>query len=107
MSDQLAATPLRQARLQAGLTQRELAQHARTAQSVVARIELGLTSPSVQTLSRLLAAAGFDLEIRTRVAPVVDTHMLADVTRILAMTPEDRLREVGAIARFVAHARRV
>ncbi len=61
---------LRRARTTAGLTQRELARCARTAQSVVARIEQGLTSPSWDTLSRLLAAAGFELrtELDLRVA---------------------------------------
>jgi hypothetical protein len=33
--------------------------------------------------------------------------MLADVPRILRLSPEDRLREVGNVARFTAAARRV
>jgi len=61
--DRVAAI-LRDARLRAGLTQRELARRARTAQSVVARIELGEASPTWHTLTRLLAAAGFDLDAR-------------------------------------------
>ncbi|MGA0920392.1 MAG: hypothetical protein ACO32Z_06560 [Gemmatimonadaceae bacterium] len=40
-------------------------------------------------------------------APTFDSQLLDDVPRILALSPEDRLREVGAIARFVAEARRV
>lgn len=58
------ATLLRHARTEARLTQRELSQRAGTAQSVVARIERGQTSPSWKTLCRLLAAAGFALEAR-------------------------------------------
>lgn len=54
-----AATLLRTARLRAGLTQRALARRAGTSQSVVARIESGHTDPGVETLRRLLEAAGF------------------------------------------------
>jgi hypothetical protein len=32
--------------------------------------------------------------------------MLADVARILSLTPEERLREVANVSRFVAAARR-
>ncbi|MDX1567599.1 MAG: helix-turn-helix domain-containing protein [Longimicrobiales bacterium] len=59
-----AADLLRSARARAGLSQRDLAHRAGTSQSVVARIELGQTSPTVSTLNRLLEAAGF--------RPVVD-----------------------------------
>jgi transcriptional regulator with XRE-family HTH domain len=52
---------LLQARTRAGLTQRALARRAKTVQSVVARIEKGQTSPSIETFDRLLAAAGFEL----------------------------------------------
>jgi transcriptional regulator with XRE-family HTH domain len=94
------------ARKRAGLTQRQLARKARTAQSVVARIELGQTSPSWSTLVRLLKAAGHTL------APALkqtqpDPSLLDDVPRILRLTPEERLREVGLVSRFVAGARRV
>lgn len=97
---------LREARARAGLTQRELARRARTAQSVVARIERGRTDPSAATLARLLAAAGFELRAELSPLPVADTHMLDDVARILAMTPEQRLLEVRNVSRFVAAARR-
>ena len=93
--------------MRAGLSQRELARRAKTAQSVVARIETGETSPGADTVERLLAAAGFEAHVSLLVRPVKHTHMLADVTRILALSPEDRIREAGAAARFVAAARRV
>ena len=35
------------------------------------------------------------------------SHMLAEVARILSLTPEDRLREVANASRFIAAARRV
>jgi hypothetical protein len=40
-------------------------------------------------------------------AAILDTHMLDDVDRILALTPEARLAEVGNVSRFLAGARRV
>jgi predicted transcriptional regulator len=96
---------LRKARERAGLTQRELARRAGTAQSVVARIELGITDPSSGTLSRLLTATGFELIARLEPALTVDTHMMGDVERILRLTPEERLREVANMSRFQAAAR--
>ena len=103
-----SATQLvRSARLAAGLTQRELARKARTAQSVVARIELGDNSPSWETLTRLLRAAGFGLSATLERIPTVDKSILDDVPRILRMTPEQRLQEVAEVSRFIAAARRV
>lgn len=98
---------LRAARRRAGLTQRELANRAGTAQSVVARIESGRTSPGAATLARLLAAAGF--ETRTELAPLSppQSHMLDDVARILRLSPDARLQELANVSRFVAAARRV
>jgi predicted transcriptional regulator len=95
------------ARARAGLSQRELARRADTAQSVVARIELGETDPRVSTLVRLVAAAG--LEVRGALVPriVVDTHMLDDIPRILRLTPEERLLEAANLSRLETAARRV
>ena len=102
-----AAALLRQARTRAGLSQRALARRAGTAQSVIARIEQGITSPTWDTLERLLEAA--DFEVRAQVEPrvVVGSHMLDDVARILRLTPEQRLEEVKNLSEFFAHARRV
>jgi transcriptional regulator with XRE-family HTH domain len=88
------------------MSQRELARRARTAQSVVARIELSETSPSWETLTRLLRAAGFGLATALqRVA--VEPAMLDDVPRILRLSPEERLLEVAQVSRFISAARRV
>jgi transcriptional regulator with XRE-family HTH domain len=100
------ASVLREARHRAGLTQRELAARAGTAQSAVARIEQGQTDPSTATLARLLAAAGFELRGELVPLPVPDSHMLEDVARILALTPEERLLEVRNVSRFETAARR-
>lgn len=94
------------ARRSAGLTQRDLARRAGTSQSVIARIESGVTSPSWKTLQRLVNRAGFDLQAvlsprRSR------SHMLDDVPRILRLTPEQRLLELHHAARFLAAAVRV
>lgn len=97
---------LRSARERAGLSQRALARRAATAQSVVARIESGDSSPTWDTLARLLGASGFTLDASLTLAPVEQTHMLDDVARIRALTPEQRLAEVANFARFVAEARR-
>ncbi len=102
-----AATLLRQARTRAGLSQRALARRANTAQSVIARIEGGQTSPSWDTLERLLTAANYEMVAHTEPRVVVGSHMLDDVPRILAMTPEQRLEEVQNLSEFLHHVRRV
>jgi transcriptional regulator with XRE-family HTH domain len=58
------------ARLQAGLTQAELAARAGTVQSAIAAYEAGRRQPTLPTLYRILAAAGFDL--RARLTPADD-----------------------------------
>ena len=97
---------LLEARSRAGITQRELARRARTAQSVVARIESGASSPSWDTLSRLLEATGFALDVTLRPLAAELSHMLDDVPRILRLTPEQRLVELRNTSRFLGAARR-
>lgn len=97
---------VRTARTRAGITQRELARRAGTAQSVVARIEQGATSPTWETLTRLLAAAGFEIDARLELSAASASHMLADVSRILRLTPEERLLELRNVSRLVGEARR-
>jgi transcriptional regulator with XRE-family HTH domain len=53
-----AASLVRRARTEAGLTQRELADRAGTSQPAVAAVEAGRKQPTVATLSRWLEAAG-------------------------------------------------
>jgi transcriptional regulator with XRE-family HTH domain len=101
-----SASLLREARRMAGLTQRQLAERAGTTQSVIARIELGRVSPSPTTLTRLIGAAGFDVRTELAVRPTLDPNMLDDVTRILRLSPEQRLVEVRNLSRFFHAARR-
>ena len=88
------------------MSQRKLAEQAGTAQSVVARIELGETSPTLRTLERLLEAAGFELELKFHPKLVLDRQILDDIPRILALSPENRLREVANLSRLTTLARR-
>lgn len=54
---------VQEARQIASLTQRDLAERLGTSQSAIARLEQGGTNPTVSTLVRSLAAAGFALRI--------------------------------------------
>ena len=101
-----AAALLREARTRAGLSQRGLARRAGTAQSVIARIERGQSSPTWETLERLLAAAGAEISARTELA-VAAGSMLYEVPGILRMTPEQRLQGVANVSDFLHRARRV
>jgi uncharacterized protein len=56
---------LRRARLNASLSQVDLAARAGTSQSALARYETGAALPTLPTLERLLAACGRRLEIQT------------------------------------------
>ena len=51
------------ARELAGLTQRQLAERAGTSQPAVARTEGGFGNPGIESVRRLVNAAGFDLRI--------------------------------------------
>ncbi len=65
---------IRMARRRAGMTQQALAVKAATSQAAISAYEAGRRSPSVETLSRILNAAGF--ELRMRLAEP-DTHPAA------------------------------
>jgi ribosome-binding protein aMBF1 (putative translation factor) len=52
-----------EARMNAGLTQAQLAERMATTQSVIARLESGRTQPSTKTLTRLAEATGTRLRI--------------------------------------------
>jgi len=95
---------LRRVREAAALSQHELAARAQTEQSVVARIESGQTSPTWETLARLLAAAGAVPHVIVEPVPVVAPEWLADVDRIRALSPEDRLRELANLSAFATLA---
>lgn len=77
---------VQEARQHANLTQRDLAQRLGTSQSAVAKLEQGVTNPTVGTLVRSLAAAGFELRVALVPRPAIDlvtTRYKQDVDRTL------------------------
>ena len=60
---------LRSARRRAHLTQQQLATRAGVTQSVISAYESGRRQPSVPTLAALVAATGFELDLRLRSTP--------------------------------------
>ncbi|HEX3680670.1 MAG TPA: nucleotidyltransferase domain-containing protein [Galbitalea sp.] len=61
--NETAASTLRGARARARLTQVQLAAKANVAQSVVSAYESSRREPSLETLRKLVSAAGFDLDL--------------------------------------------
>lgn len=66
----LAAGLIRLARSKSGLTQTQLGAAAGVEQQVISAYETGRREPTLPTLTRLLAAAGF--EIRVQLSPLDD-----------------------------------
>jgi transcriptional regulator with XRE-family HTH domain len=89
---------IREARLAAGLSQRSLAERARTSQPAIARYEQGAATPSLATLERLLEACGKRLRIRADV--VADAADVELAERLLELTPLQRLRALPRYARL-------
>lgn len=98
---------LHYARRRAGLSQRELAARAGVPQPAVARIERGQVSPRVDTLERLLGAAGMTLQLAPRIGEGVDRTL---IRHSLARTPVERIAAAGRaannLALFLAETRR-
>jgi transcriptional regulator with XRE-family HTH domain len=94
---------LRDARRRAGLTQAELAHRAGTSQATVSAYESGRKQPSVETLGRLLAAAGLRLTVEPAPPPVVQPspaqlaragRALVDVLALAEALPTRHEREL-------------
>ena len=83
-----AAFLLRQARRQAGITQRELATRAGVPQATVGRIEAGQVAPRVDTLEGLLRATGNELSVALRPGAGLDRGQIRELLRL---TPRQRL----------------
>ena len=90
---------LREARKRHGLTQQQLADRARTSQAAISRIERGLVSPTVATLTTLLDLLGEQLELEARPIDYGFDRTLFEKT--LAMTPAERIEHGAAFSRFV------
>ena len=90
---------MRYARRRAGLTQRALADAAGVPQPAIARIESGAVSPRVDTLERLLAAAGATLEVAPRLGEGVDRSLIHS---FLKRSPDERIHDAAGAARNLA-----
>lgn len=88
----LASGLVETARIRADLTQAELAERAETSQPAIALYEAGRRSPSLETLERILRAAGY--EMRIRLEPIDDHDEVLE--RWLATVP---IRERRRFAR--------
>jgi transcriptional regulator with XRE-family HTH domain len=87
-----AGTLVREARIRAGLGQRELARRTRVAQPLLSRIERGLVSPRFDTLDRLLRACGAALEPVERPGLRVDPTLIRERLRL---PPGERVRRTA------------
>jgi transcriptional regulator with XRE-family HTH domain len=101
---------LRELRARHGLSQGALASRAGTSQQALSKIENGVVSPSVETLARLVAAVGEELQIdsRTREIPFDDDQLAIAIASPMAERLERALswnRFAGEIATAGARAR--
>jgi transcriptional regulator with XRE-family HTH domain len=87
---------VRYTRRRARLTQRALAERAGVPQSAIARIERNAVSPRIDTVTDLLAAAGFSLEVGPRLGAGVDRSL---VRANLQRSPEERIRGAAVAGR--------
>lgn len=90
---------VREVRRRHGLTQSQLAARARTSQAAISRIERGLVSPSVETLSELLDLMGEELRLG---AEPIDYGIDRTLLRLnLERTPEERIDFMVSFSNFV------
>ena len=110
-----AATLIHEARLRAGLSQRELAKLSGTSQAVVSAYENGGREPGYDRLRQVVKAAGFVVEVRLLpigAPPEGDIWLAADspedddrILENLALSPAERLRKMGRTRDFAARYR--
>lgn len=77
------ATILREARHRAGLSQEELARRARTSQPTLAAYETGRVVPRLETLERILEAAGYELSVLAQPVLRRGAESITEVSREL------------------------
>ena len=109
-ADETAGSLLRRARVDAGISQAELAFRAGVAQSVVSAYEAGRRQPSLPTLGKLIDAAGYDLVVDIQQQPPQLSRLSGPVGRqvrrkrrdlVAAAAAHDvtNLRVFGSVAR--------
>lgn len=84
-----ARTVLLEARVEARISQRELARRSGVPQAAISRIERGLVSPRTDTLDRLLRSCSRDLEVVERPGTGLDRTLIRERLRL---TPAERGR---------------
>ena len=94
---------IREARLRAGLTQRELAVRLGTSHSAVARWETGAVGPSWDAVVAAIRQAGFELRVSV-VDP--DDHDWVLAQERLRRSPDERLADLAAMGAFLERGRR-
>jgi transcriptional regulator with XRE-family HTH domain len=94
---------VREARRRAALSQRELAERAGTTQSAIARLETGRSTPSFDTVLRLVRLCGFDLDIMLVERDDSDWVQARD---LMTSTPDERLRRMESVSRTFRELRR-
>lgn len=94
---------IRNARLNRGWTQTELARRLGTPQSAIARWEGGGLSPRVETLERILRACGYQSEILLIDQWQVDRDQLLER---LSWSPAERLQYLVDMVAFERRAHR-
>ncbi len=103
MGSRSSASLLREARAAAGLSQAELARRAGVTQSVISVYEGGHRQPSVATLSALVAATGFELDLSVgpprrgvqRLTGPVGRRLRRHRAQVLAITAEHGVKVLG------------
>jgi transcriptional regulator with XRE-family HTH domain len=94
---------LREARRRHGLTQAQLAARARTSQAAISRIERDVVSPTVETLGQLLYLMNEQLVLNGE--PIEWGHDETLIQSILRRTPDERIEDNAAYARFYEEVR--
>jgi transcriptional regulator with XRE-family HTH domain len=100
-----AAELLREVRRRHGLSQRQLAARARTSQAAISRIERGLVSPSVETLTTLLDLMGEALQLHAE--PIDYGHDRTLLQQNLDRTVDERIDHGTSFSNFVLRNRGV
>ena len=95
---------LRSVRRRHGLTQRQLADRARTSQAAISRIERDVVSPTVATFASLLDLMGEELELDAAQIDYGHDRTLLELN--LRLSAEERIRRQAAWSRGVRELQR-
>ena len=90
MVDMNAARTLRDARRRSGLSLRELARRAGTSHATISAYESGRVVPAVDTLDRIVRAAGFSIaaDLERRVDPSDDGARGRELVEVLELAAQ-------------------